>query len=102
MKIDDIMKITPGQLRKMDRAKLADTVSILASAANKRLKRAEQAGVKTAATESVQRSGGKFSVKGKDVTQLVQEAQRATRFLNSATGGLGKTSVKQSRERAAT
>lgn len=101
MNIKEIMNITPGQLRKMDRAKLADTVSILASAANKRLKRAEQAGVKTAATESVQRSGGKFSVKGKDVTQLVQEAQRATRFLNAATGGLGKASVKQSRERAA-
>lgn len=88
MTVKDIMQIKPGQLRKMDRSELARTVSSLASAANKRLKNFERNEIQTPATKAVARSGGKFSVKDKDVTQLVKEFDRAKKFLQSGSGNL--------------
>lgn len=98
MNIEQVMSITPGQLKKMNRDELGRTVSVLASAGNKRLKRMEQAGVETRASKEVLR-GGKFSVKNKNVTQLVEEAKRATKFLRSSTGGLGAKGTRKQTEK---
>lgn len=98
MNIEQVMSITPGQLKKMNRDELGRTVSVLASAGNKRLKRMEQAGVETRASKEVLR-GGKFSVKDKNVTQLVEEAKRATKFLRSSTGGLGAKGTRKQTEK---
>lgn len=83
MTINDIMRLKPGQIAAMDRGELAKITSQLASAANKRLRRLESANLaNTPAYSYTRRSGGDFSVKGKDVAALQLEFQRARGFLS--------------------
>lgn len=100
MNTQDIMNLTPGQLKKMPREELARSVSALASAANKRLRNFEKLNIETAATKTVKRTGGNFSVKGKSIPELIQEHKRATSFLQSKTGNLKKGAAKEQRARA--
>ena len=83
MNISDI-NYTTRQLLSMTRSEMAKVVSKLASAANKRLKRIEQAGLKeySSAYRYIQSSGGKFSVKGKSKEELILEYKRAKGYLS--------------------
>lgn len=95
LSVEDIIKMDYETINKLSRQDLSRITSRLASAGNKRLRRIEKAGVQSPAYESVQRSGGNFSVKGKSVNQLRAEFARVQRFLSPET----KTStVKGARE----
>lgn len=83
MNISDI-NYTTRQLLSMTRSEMAKVVSKLASAANKRLKRIELAGLKdySSAYRYVMSSGGKFSVKDKTKDELLLEYKRVKGYLS--------------------
>ena len=87
-KVETLLNVSPEQLMQMSRKDLATNVSILASAANKRLKRLEQAGVYSPSLEYVQRHGGKFSVAGKNKNQLMIEYFRVQAYMESKTSSV--------------
>lgn len=68
----------------MTRNELSKVVSKLASAANKRLKRIEVAGLEeySSAYRYVKSSGGKFSVRGKSKEELMLEYKRVKGYLS--------------------
>lgn len=84
----------------MERAALAKEVSIVASAANKRIKRLQTAGYDTPALRYTMAHGGKFSVKGKNKTQLLNELKRASGFMKAKTSTVrgAKKSIKKINE----
>lgn len=71
------LNLTGKDLRKMTRAEVADAVSALASAANKRLKRASQAG------QPIEDTVEKFSTAGKSKQELMKEFTRAKNFMGN-------------------
>lgn len=85
MKISNI-NYTTRQMLSMSRKELAKAVSILASAANKRLKRIETAGLEnySSAYRYIEHTGGKFSVAGKNTEELIIEYKRVKGFLSPA------------------
>ena len=87
MNISDILKQSTKKLMNLTRAKLARVISSLASAGNKRLKRLEKAGLseQSPAYRYIEKSGGKFSVKGKTKEELLLELKRAKKFLSEET-----------------
>lgn len=83
LSVKDILKIDYEELNKLNRQDLSRLTSRLASAGNKRLRRLEKAHLEISpAYESVKRSGGDFSVKGKNIDELRHEFTRVQRFLN--------------------
>lgn len=99
--IKDLMNITPHDINSMDKTSLARVVTRLSSAANKRARRMKQAGVSSPALRGMERSGGKFSSKGKDVRQLRSEYKRVKGFLNAETSSLAgyRKFIKRFREK---
>lgn len=89
MKFTDLLKdLTTEKLNKMNRKELAKVVSKLNAVANKRLKRLEEKEKETSAYNYVMRSGGKFSVRGKNLNELRKEYKRVSGFLQSKTSTL--------------
>lgn len=84
--IEKYLHYTKGDLQKMNPKELRVVVSKLASASNKRLKNFSKLNIESPATANVYSSGGKFSVKGKNTDDLIDEYFRAKRFLKSETG----------------
>lgn len=84
-RVEGILNVTPETLMNMSRKDLAKNVSILASAANKRIKRMKQSGEYSPAVDWVKTHGGNFSVAGKDKNQLLVEFFRVQQFLESKT-----------------
>lgn len=88
MDVKDMMKLSEKELR--------EVVSVMASTANKRLKRMKQAGETSPSYEmAMKRSytteqGGKFGVKGKSFNQLRNEFKATSTFLKGRTSGLKK------------
>lgn len=78
--IQDIKDLSDKDLRA--------NVTKLMSAANKRIKRLEKAGLHSPALREVERTGGKFSVAGKNRTQLLQELQRIKSFYSMETSSV--------------
>ena len=72
-------------LNTWDRRTIARAVRRLADTANKRIKAFIQKGLETPAFLNVQKSGGKFTTRGKDVNQLRSEFIRARDFLKMKT-----------------
>lgn len=87
MTVEEVLRLTAGQRAKLSRAELARATSVLASAANKRLKRLEEAGLASSsqAANFIKHGGGSFSVKGKSIAALDAEFQRAAGFLTKPT-----------------
>lgn len=85
MTVQEILNFDIADISKMTKKDLAHTVSILSSASNKRIKRFNTKGLETPATKGAKRSGGNFSVKGKNVNELRSEFVRAKTFLNAKT-----------------
>lgn len=84
--IKDLMNLDIEQFNSLTAAELRNVTNRLVSAGNKRLRRFEAAGEVTPATSYIERSGGKFSTKGKDINELRAEYARAKGFLQSKTG----------------
>ena len=87
-KVEMLLSVDPETLMNMSRKDMAKNVSILASAANKRLKRLELSGTFSPAAEYVKTHGGKFSVAGKNQNQLMIEYFRLQSFLESKTSSV--------------
>lgn len=107
-KVNEYLNISPNDLMKMTRKELADVVSTLASAGNKRLRRLEQSelGKESFAYQNVQKSVRKgdkanFSVKGKNLNQLRNEYKNVANFLNQKTSSVTgwKKELKKIKER---
>lgn len=98
-KIDDLLNMELYTFNTMTKSELKQAVSRLSSAANKRLRRMEKSGKTTSAYEAVARSGGDFSVKGKDLNALRVEYIRAKAFLTDPHGSLVKTATSEGESR---
>lgn len=98
-KIQKVLNIGTRKLEKMDRSEIAKTVSILASAGNKRLRSLEKTGYvgdfETPAYRYTMRNGGNFSVAGKNKEELIQEFKRVKGFLNAKTSTISGTKQSQ-------
>lgn len=85
LSIKDILDIPLSKLVSLSRADLARVTSRLVSAGNKRLRRFEKSGISTPASAYIDRNGGKFSTKNKNIYELREEFQRIKGFLGSET-----------------
>lgn len=85
MSIDDIMNMDIQTFNKLNKADLRKVVGRLVSAGNKRLRAFEKAGESSPSTRHIERTGGAFSTKGKNVNELRAEYTRAKTFLQSKT-----------------
>lgn len=85
MSIDDIMNMDIQTFNKLNKSDLQKVVGRLVSAGNKRLRSFEKAGESSPATRHIERSGGAFSTKGKNINELRTEYTRAKTFLQSKT-----------------
>lgn len=83
--IQQLMRLRASTVNSMNKEDLRRVVSRLASAANKRARRMEAKGITTPATRQMEKEGGKFSVKGKDVNELRHEYRRVRKFLRNKT-----------------
>ena len=102
--VQRVLNTDVQQFEKMTRAELAHEVSILASAANKRIRRLQAADYNTPALRYTMEHGGMFSVKGKDanwkpgetLTELLNEMKRLKGFLAAKTSTVSgaKKSIK--------
>lgn len=85
MSIQDIMNMDINTFNKLSTSDLRKVVGRLVSAGNKRLRSFERAGGSSPSTRYVEKSGGKFSTKGKDLNALRAEYTRAKTFMQSKT-----------------
>ena len=84
------LELTGSDIRGMTRNELANAVSVIASAANKRIVRLEQAG------QPIQDTWKKFSVAGKSRAELMREFSRVKNFMTGETTSLsGQASVRR-------
>ena len=82
--VDDLIR-SGRNVGRMTESTLRQIVTRLASAANKRLKRAEQANLDSPAVKEALESGGKFTAKGKGLEGLKAEFVRLKTFLQYKT-----------------
>ena len=83
LSVKDVMAMTESQLMSYTPTQQREIVSRLASATNKRIRGLEKKGYETPALLRIQRSGGNISVKGKTGADLINEFNRAKRFMRS-------------------
>lgn len=74
-----------GEFSALTRRELAQVVSKMSATANKRLKGLRELDVESPAYKSAMKSGGKFSVRGKNINELRSEYMRVKNFLESKT-----------------
>lgn len=86
MTVQDILNMDNATFNKLTTSEMRKVVGRLVSAGNKRLRSFERSGESSPATRYVNKSGGAFSTKGKDLNALRAEYSRAKNFLQSKTG----------------
>lgn len=86
MSVQDILNMDIETFNKLNASDLRKVVGRLVSAGNKRLRSFERAGESSPATRHVEKSGGAFSTKGKDLNALRAEYTRAKNFMQAKTG----------------
>lgn len=86
MTIQDILNMDNKTFNSLNTSDMRKVVGRLVSAGNKRLRSFERAGESSPATRHVEKSGGLFSTKGKDLNALRAEYTRAKNFLQAKTG----------------
>lgn len=97
LKISDILKMPETQFKQYSVSDQRKIVGRLVSAGNKRLKAFERKGDSSPAVYEVLESGGKFSTRGKDESELLKEMNRARSFMRQE---ISKVSVwKKTREK---
>lgn len=84
--LESLIDMDYSKIAGLSISQLREVVGRLGMAANKRIQRIEKVGESTPATEYIERSGGRFSVKGKNLNQLRTEYVRARDFLKAKTG----------------
>lgn len=82
---ESIMSVDIDTLNSWDKSTISKAVRRLADTANKRIKGFEKKGIESPAILNVQKSGGKFSTRGKTLNQLRTEFIRAKNFLKMKT-----------------
>lgn len=87
MTTSELLNLSSVEISKLKKPQLRKIVQILASTANKRLKRLHEKVISTPASRYANKSG-KFSTKGKNINQLRAEYIRAKNFLQSKTSTL--------------
>lgn len=85
LKIKDILNMSIDKFNKLTEKDLRKIVGRLVSAGNKRLRNFEKNEESSPATRYIEKSGGKFTTKGKNLNQLRAEYMRAKNFLESKT-----------------
>jgi uncharacterized coiled-coil protein SlyX len=86
MSISDIINMDINKFMSLKESDLKKVVGRLVSAGNKRLRTFEKRGISSPATRYIVKSGGYFSVKGKNINELRKEYARAKGFFESKTG----------------
>lgn len=86
MTVQDILNMDIATFNKLSAPEMRKVVGRLVSAGNKRLRSFERSGESSPAVRYVNKSGGAFSTKGKDLNALRAEYTRAKNFLQSKTG----------------
>lgn len=86
LSVNDILNMDIKEFNSLKESDLRKIVGRLVSAGNKRLRYFERNGEKSPATRYINKSGGPFSTKGKDLNALRAEYIRAKDFLQSKTG----------------
>lgn len=86
----ELLNLSSGDVSKLTRPQLAQVVSRVASAANKRLKGVKETGRATPAYTKVMESGGKFSTRGKSLNQLRSEFLRAKQYMESQSSTIAR------------
>ena len=94
--VQNILNMSPVDVNRLTEQELRKAVSILSSAANKRLKRLslKQMGTSSPAYQSAQKrsyegsAGGKFGVSGKNRNQLLNEFKAVKNFLEAKTSSV--------------
>lgn len=84
----ELLNMSSGDISGLTRSQLAQVVSRIASAANKRLRGLERAGIVSPAYKRVMESGGKISTRGKNLNQLRAEFLRAKQFMDAKTSSV--------------
>lgn len=87
MGIKDILSMGLNEFNMLKESQLRSLTNKLVSAANKRVRRFQAAGVKSPALSKVEQEGI-FSTRNKSFNELRQEFARTRRFLQSETGNL--------------
>lgn len=84
------LNMTASDFSKLSEKELRKVVQNLADTGNKRIKRMQEAGLKSPALNYIEHSkgGAKFSTKGKKLNQLRAEYIRAKNFLTAETGNV--------------
>lgn len=85
MTTQEFLNLDVEQLMKLNRPQLSKAVSTLAATANKRAARLYNKFGSTYWTEQIEKSGGKFQARGKNLNSLRSEFMRAADFLNAQT-----------------
>lgn len=86
LSVKKILSMDVSEFNKLNKRDLQKITGRLVSAGNKRLRRAEEAGVTSPAFAFIRDHGGFFSTKDKNINQLRSEFVRAKNFLESETG----------------
>lgn len=85
----DIINMSPKQLRELPLATLKKYASQVGSTVNKRVDRLDKKSIiYTPAKSNLDKSGGKISIAGKNKNQILGEIWRSREFLNSKTSTL--------------
>ena len=85
LSVEDILNMDFDKFNELGAKDMKLVVGRLVSAANKRIRRLESAGIESPAYRQVMRSGGYISTQGKDLNALRSEFARARNFLESKT-----------------
>lgn len=98
-KIDLLLDIKPSELESMTRKDLAQVVTRLRDAGQKRLKRIEKAGEYSPSAEYVKRTGGFKQIRGLNVTELRNEYLRLKGFIGAKTSTVKGTKQYQKKQK---
>lgn len=86
--VSDLLNMGLDTFLSLPKSALSKVVSRMGKTANQRLKSFEKAGKNSPAVAEVERSGGKFSAKGKDLNELRKEYARLQSFYENKTSTL--------------
>ena len=88
MSVKDVLNMDINTFSSLNLSDMRKVVGRLVSAGNKRIRTFEKAGENSPALRYINKSGGKFSTKGKNLNELRREYARAKGFFESKTGNI--------------
>lgn len=88
MSVKDVLNMDINVFSSLNLSDMRKVVGRLVSAGNKRIRTFEKAGEDSPALRYINKSGGKFSTKGKNLNELRREYARAKGFFESKTSNI--------------